>query len=110
MLPETSILAYFGELDDPRIEKNRKHPLINVIVIAILGVICGADNWVDIERYGKAKAAWLGQFLDLRNGIPSHDTFGRVFRWLDAEQFQRRFIAWSQSLRSEERREGKECR
>jgi predicted transposase YbfD/YdcC len=98
VLPETSILAYFAELDDPRIEKNQKHPLINLISIAILAVICGADTWVDIERYGKAKQAWLGTFLDLSNGIPSHDTFGRVFRWLDAEQFQAQFIAWTQHL------------
>jgi predicted transposase YbfD/YdcC len=98
MLPETSILAYFAELDDPRIEKNQKHPLINLISIAILGVICGADTWVDIERYGNAKQEWLGTFLDLRNGIPSHDTFGRVFRWLDAEQFQAQFIAWTQHI------------
>jgi len=98
MLPETSILAYFAELDDPRIEKNQKHPLINVITIAIVGVICGADTWVDIERYGKAKQEWLGTFLDLKNGIPSHDTFGRVFRWLDAEQFQAQFIAWTQHI------------
>jgi predicted transposase YbfD/YdcC len=98
MLPETSILAYFAELDDPRIEKNQKHPLINVISIAILGVICGADTWVDIERYGKAKREWLGTFLDLKNGIPSHDTFGRVFRWLDTEQFQAQFVAWTQHI------------
>jgi predicted transposase YbfD/YdcC len=98
MLPELSILAYFAELDDPRIEKNQKHPLINVTCIAILGVICGADTWVDIERYGKAKREWLGTFLDLKNGIPSHDTFGRVFRWLDAEQFQAQFIAWTQHI------------
>lgn len=98
MLPETSILAYFAELDDPRIEKNQKHPLMNVIAIAILGVICGADSWVDIERYGQAKQEWLGTFLDLKNGIPSHDTFGRVFRWLDNEQFQAQFIAWTQHI------------
>lgn len=98
MLPETSILAYFAELDDPRIEKNQKHPLINIVSIAILGVICGADTWVDIERYGNAKQAWLGTFLDVSNGIPSHDTFGRVFRWLDAEQFQAQFMAWTQHL------------
>lgn len=98
MLLETSILAYFDELDDPRIEKNQKHPLINIISIAILGVICGADTWVDIERYGKAKAEWLSTFLDLKNGIPSHDTFGRVFRWLDAEQFQAQFIAWTHCI------------
>jgi predicted transposase YbfD/YdcC len=98
MGPETSILAYFAELEDPRIEKNQKHPLINVMTIAILGVICGADTWVDIERYGKAKQEWLGTFLDLKNGIPSHDTFGRVFRWLDSEQFQAQFMAWTRHL------------
>lgn len=98
MQTETSILKYFVDLEDPRIEKNRKHPLMNVITIAILGVICGADTWVDIERYGKAKQEWLSTFLDLENGIPSHDTFGRVFRWLDAEQFQSRFIAWTQHI------------
>lgn len=98
MLPETSIVAYFAELDDPRIEKNQKHALINIVSIAILGVICGADTWVDIERYGHAKQEWLSTFLDLRNGIPSHDTFGRVFRWLDSEQFQAQFIAWTQHI------------
>jgi predicted transposase YbfD/YdcC len=98
MLPETSIFAYFADVEDPRAEKNRKHPLLNLIGIAILGVICGADNWVDIERYGKAKQEWLATFLDLSNGIPSHDTFGRVFRWLDADQFQKGFIAWTRQL------------
>lgn len=98
MSDEPSLLGYFVDLEDPRIERNRKHPLMNIITIAILGVICGADNWVDIERYGEAKREWLGEILDLSNGIPSHDTFGRVFRWLDAEQFQRRFIAWTQRL------------
>lgn len=98
MLPGSNLLDYFANLDDPRIERNRKHPLINIIGIAILGVICGADSWVDIERYGNAKQAWLSLFLDLSNGIPSHDTFGRVFRWLDAGQFRAGFMAWTQSL------------
>ncbi|NPV66161.1 MAG: ISAs1 family transposase [Anaerolineae bacterium] len=98
MLPETSLLAYFADLEDPRNDHQCTHPLMNIIVIAILGVICGADNWVDIERYGKAKQGWLASFLDLSHGIPSHDTFGRVFRWLDPEAFQARFITWTQSL------------
>ncbi len=98
MFPETSILSYFADMDDPRIEKNRKHPLINVLTIAVLGVLSGADTWVDIEDYGQAKQAWLSTFLDLKNGIPSHDTFGRVFRWLDAEQFQARFMDWTQAI------------
>jgi predicted transposase YbfD/YdcC len=98
MLPETSLLAYFADLEDPRNVHQCDHPLMNVITIAILGVICGADSWVDIERYGKAKQEWLATFLDLSNGIPSHDTFGRVFRWLDPKAFQAQFIAWTQSL------------
>jgi predicted transposase YbfD/YdcC len=95
---ETSILSHFADLEDPRGEKNRAHPLINVVSIAILGVICGADNWVSIETYGKAKASWLGTFLDLSSGIPSHDTFGRVFRWLDEAAFQARFVEWTQRI------------
>lgn len=98
MPTETSILAYFADLDDPRIERNRKHPLMNILTIAILGVLCGADTWVDIQRYGEAKRDWLASFLDLSNGIPSHDTFGRVFRWLDAEQFQAQFVAWAERI------------
>lgn len=98
MSGETSILSYFADLEDPRAEHNLQHPLINVITIAILGVICGADTWVDIERYGQAKLEWLAGFLDLSYGIPSHDTFGRVFRWLDAEQFQERFMVWTRQL------------
>lgn len=98
MLPETSVLFYFADLDDPRSGQNITHPLLNVVVIAILGVICGADSWVDIERYGNAKKDWLSHFLDLANGIPSHDTFGRVFRWIDEEAFQARFVQWTASL------------
>jgi predicted transposase YbfD/YdcC len=98
MLPETSLFQYFADLEDPRIEKNQDHPLMNVLVIAILGVICGADNFSEIERFGWAKEAWLKSFLDLKKGIPSHDTFGRVFRWLDEEAFQTAFLNWTQSL------------
>ncbi len=98
MLAETNIITQFAELEDPRDSRNRKHPLMNIITIAILGVISGADNWVDIERYGQAKQAWLGTFLDLSQGVPSHDTFGRVFRWLDSEAFQRQFVEWTQQV------------
>ena len=98
MLSETSLFAYFADLEDPRDERNRKHPLMNIIAIAILGVLGGADTWVDIERYGKSKREGLGTFLDLSNGIPAHDTFGRVFRWLDSEAFQAHFVAWTQQV------------
>lgn len=92
---ETSVLSYFGELEDPRNDKNLTHPFINIVSIAILGTICGADDWVAVETYGHAKKDWLESFLDLRNGIPSHDTFGRVFRWLNEEAFQQKFAEWT---------------
>ena len=88
------LIESFSVVQDPRVERTQEHPLINIIVIAICGVICGADSWVEIETFGKAKQDWLSEHLDLKNGIPSHDTFGRVFARLDAEQFQAGFSHW----------------
>jgi predicted transposase YbfD/YdcC len=93
-----SILREFAELEDFRVERNRIHPLMNIVTIAVLAVMCGADSWVDVERYGQAKKEWLSQFLDLSYGIPSHDTFGRVFRWVDSEAFQACFARWTARL------------
>lgn len=93
-----SISEHFAQLEDPRIERNKLHPLLNIIVIAICGVISGAENWVDIALYGNLKQEWLSQYLDLTNGIPSHDTFGRVFRLLKAEAFQACFLGWMQAV------------
>jgi predicted transposase YbfD/YdcC len=92
------ISEHFSELEDPRIERRKRHLLIDIVVIAICGVICGAETWVDIENFGKAKLKWFKQFLELPNGIPSHDTFGRVFNCLDAEQFQCCFVGWMQAV------------
>ena len=97
-LQTASISEHFSCVKDPRLDRTKDHPLVNIIVIAICGVICGADTWVDIENFGKAKQDWLGQFLDLTNGIPSHDTFGRVFGLLDPAQFQKGFISWIQAV------------
>jgi predicted transposase YbfD/YdcC len=96
--PVISIVEHFGRLTDPRVEERVEHRLLDIIVIAICGVICGADSWVEIEEFGKARQEWLKGFLDLPNGIPSHDTFGRVFACLSAHQFQACFMSWIEAV------------
>jgi predicted transposase YbfD/YdcC len=96
--PANGLGQYFSEVTDPRNEHNIRHPLLNVMTIAICGVVSGADSWVDIEMFGNAKASWFETFLDLPHGIPSHDTFGRVFRHIDPEEFQASFQRWTQSI------------
>jgi predicted transposase YbfD/YdcC len=92
--PLDSISECFGDLYDPRVEGRCDYPLIEIITIAICAVIAGADGWTEVETFGKSKEAWLKQFLKLDKGIPSHDTFGDVFRMLNAEAFQRSFMRW----------------
>ncbi len=95
---ETPLLAaldqHFSDLTDPRVERTKLHQLVDILVIAICAVIAGADNWEDVEAFGKAKQEWFQTFLELPNGIPSHDTFTRVFARLDPEQFQTCFVRW----------------
>jgi predicted transposase YbfD/YdcC len=92
-----SLSEHFENLDDPRVERTKDYALLDIIVIAICAVICGADDWVDIAGWGNEKIEFLRQFMPLENGIPSHDTFGRVFSRLDAEQFQAAFLNWVQA-------------
>lgn len=96
--PTSSLEQYFGEMPDPREGQNVQHPLLSIVSIAICAVICGADNWVDVAMFGQAKQAWLETFLELPHGIPSHDTFGRVFRRINPEAFETCFSAWTQAL------------
>ena len=96
--PKITIADHFTQMEDPRIERTKRHQLIDIVTIAICAVICGADTWVDIESYGRAKSEWLKQFLELPNGIPSHDTFARVFSQLKPEQFQECFLSWIKSI------------
>ena len=92
--PARTIAEHFAELPDPRIERTKRHQLIDILTISICAVISGADTFEDIELYGKSKKAWLATFLALPHGIPSHDTFNRVLARLDAKAFQKCFVAW----------------
>ena len=89
-----AIEEHFGKITDQRVTTRSSHKLIDIIAIAILAILCGADGWVAIETYGKAKQEWLKTFLELPNGIPSHDTFGRIFSQLDPEILERNFQTW----------------
>lgn len=95
---KTSIEECFEKVVDSRVEGRCDHKLIDVIVIAICGVICGADSWTGIETFGKAKEQWLSTFLELRSGIPSHDTFGYIFSRLEGEAFQKGFVRWVEAV------------
>jgi predicted transposase YbfD/YdcC len=93
-----SPLRYFAELTDPRVERTREHVLEEILLIAIAAVLSGASGWNEIADYGKAKKEWLSTFLRLPGGIPSHDTFNRVFSALDPEQLEKGFVAWVASI------------
>ncbi len=93
-----TLQEHFAALEDPRVERTKRHQLLAIITIALCAVICGADTWVDVEEFGYAKRTWLETFLELPNGIPSHDTFGRVFARLEPEQFQACFLSWVQAI------------
>ena len=96
--PKATVLDHFAELDDPRVERTRRHKLVDILAIAICATICGADSWVHIELFGKSKLTWFQTFLELPHGIPSHDTFGAVFARLDPVQLQNCFMSWTQAI------------
>jgi len=95
--PQATIAAYFSVLEDPR-RYNRRHKLLDIVVIAICAAISGADGWDDVELFGETKEAWLKGFLELPHGPPSDDTYRRVFATLDAEEFQICFMDWIEAV------------
>lgn len=92
--PSPALAEYFADLDDPRREKSTDYPLEEIVILTVCAVICGADGFTSIASFGEAKKDWLSQFLELENGIPSHDTMGRLFGLLDPEAFEARFSEW----------------
>ncbi len=94
----TSISHAFGHLSDPRVNRTQRHSLIDILTISICAILCGCENFNDIEEYGKTKEDWFRQFLALPNGIPSHDTFNDVLNRLNPHEFSHAFTAWVKSL------------
>ncbi len=98
MFTSSSILHHFSQIEDPRVNRQKKHELQDIFFITLCAVVSGADNWVMIEEFGNAKLAWFTEQLGLENGIPSHDTFGDVFAAIDTEQFSECFTRWANDL------------
>jgi len=95
---DRSLTSYFASLPDPRIDRTKKHLLGDILIIALCATIAGADSWWEVENFGHVKLAWLQTFLALPNGIPSHDTFQRVFARIDPKAFNRCVAAWMAGL------------
>jgi predicted transposase YbfD/YdcC len=96
---DLSLSEHFSVIADPRVERTKRHSLHDILIISLCAMLCGAETFVDFEQFGQAKQSWLRSFLSLPNGIPSHNTFGRVFAMLDPKQFSECFRNWTESLR-----------
>jgi hypothetical protein len=108
-MPSSKLLdifaPFFGKLTDPRIERTKRHTLLDIFILALCATLGGANGWVDIERFGRAKLDFFCQFLDLPNGIPSHDTFGRLFARLDPAALLTCIQNWLSAFRETVERE-----
>lgn len=93
-----SLVGCMEEVPDPRAPYNQKHKILDIIVIAVTAILCGMDTWNEIEDWAKSKRDWLGSFLELPGGIPSHDTINRVFQMIDPEKFHDAFFRWTEPL------------
>ena len=119
-------VEHFSSLDDPRRPQGRRHKLLDIVAMTICAVVAGAEGWDDVELFAQCKVQWFRRFLDLPNGIPSSDTFARVFARIDPDRFRDCFVEWVRSVhrltqgqliavdgktlrRSHDKREGKEA-
>lgn len=95
----SGLVTHFSSIIDPRVERTRDHELLDILIIGLCCVLCGGESFYDMEHFGKAKLDWFKTFLKLPNGVPSHDTFNRLFCALDPRQFLECFLSWTQSVR-----------
>ena len=98
-MPETSLHTIFGQLSDPRINRQKKHLLVDIVILSILAVLCGAESWDAIELYGKENIKFLKRILRLPGGIPSHDTINRVMGMINSRRFEQLFARWADGLK-----------
>ena len=92
--PAAVVYKHFEKLTDPRLNRGKNHELLDLVFLALTATICGAQSWVDVERFAKSKRDWFRRFIRLKQGVPSHDTFGRVFAVLDTGEFLSAMHAW----------------
>src|SRR5437868_4916267 len=98
MSDRPSFLVHFSSLPDPRMDRTKLYALPDILLIALCAVLCGAESFVEMEEFGLSKQDWLCARLQLPNGIPSHDTFRRVFSLIDPQAFQACFLGWTQAI------------
>ncbi len=95
---QRGLLSHFDDVPDPRVNRTKRHLLKDILVIAILSTIAGGEGWEEMENYGTSKQQWLQKFLDLPNGIPSDDTFRRVFEKVDPKILEQKLVQWVKQL------------
>ncbi|MFN7874814.1 MAG: ISAs1 family transposase, partial [Pirellula sp.] len=98
MVAKIGLAECMAAVEDPRVDRTKAHELVDILVLSVLAVLCGADGWEDIELFGKIRLSWLRKFIKLHNGVPSHDTISRVFRVINPSAFHDAFLAWVNGL------------
>jgi len=96
-----NLKAHFQQLADPRIGRAKRHELLDLVMIAVCAMLCGAESFTEMAAFGRCKADWFNTWLALPHGVPSHDTFNRAFGLIEPTTFMSCFLAWTQSLREE---------
>jgi len=104
--PSAAIYNHFKNVTDPRVNRGANHSLLEMMFVALTAAICGANGWADVERFGNSKLNWFRRFIELEHGIPSHDTFGRVFSRLDTSEFLTAMHSWVDSFAENLRGQG----